>query len=108
MREASFFKDTPRKTLDMDGQPIEFPMLYYDLRCITSIFTANMGKFRKLLPHPNLKPIKMWPGKGLLGITAFEYRDLNDAQKCLPSLYTSSASDYRDCGQSWCLFLELP
>lgn len=75
MRDDPFFKDTPRKTLDMAGQPIEFPILYYDLRCLTAIFTAGTGRLRKLLPHPNLKPIEMWPGKGMLGITAFEYHD---------------------------------
>ena len=75
MREDPFFKDTPRKTLDMDGQPMEFPILYYDLRCITAIFTAGTKALRKLLPHPNFKPIEIWPGRGMLGITAFEYRD---------------------------------
>ena len=75
MRDSAFFKDTPRKTLDMSGQPIEFPILYYDLRCITSIFTAKTDNLKKLLPHSNFKPIEMWPGTGMLGITAFEYHD---------------------------------
>ena len=75
MRDAPFIKDTPRKTLDMDGQQVEFPILYYDLRCITSIFTAKTSRLNKLFPHPNFKPIEMWPGTGMLGITAFEYRD---------------------------------
>ena len=75
MRDDPFFKETPRKTLDMNGQPMEFPILYYDLRCITSIFTAKTKNLEKLLPHPNFRPIEMWPGIGMLGITAFEYRD---------------------------------
>jgi len=75
MRDAPFFNDTPRKILDMAGQQIELPILYYDLRCITSIFTAKTSRLRKLLPHPNFKPIEMWPGTGMLGITAFEYHD---------------------------------
>lgn len=75
MRDAPFFKDTPRKTLDMAGQQIEFPILYYDLRCMTNIFTAKTSRLKKLLPHPNFRPIEIWPGTGMLGITAFEYRD---------------------------------
>ena len=75
MRDAPFFKDTPRKILDMAGQPMEFPILYYDLRCITGIFTAKASRLKKLLPHPNFRPIEMWPGTGMLGITAFEYHD---------------------------------
>ena len=38
MRDASFFKDAPRKILDMDGLQIELAVLYYDVRYITSIF----------------------------------------------------------------------
>jgi len=75
MRVSDFFKATSRKSLDMDGQAIEFPILYYDLRCITSIFTAKTVQLKKLLPHSNFKPIEMWPGTGMLGITAFEYYD---------------------------------
>ena len=75
MRGSPFFKDAPRKTLDMAGQQIEFPILYYDLRCITSIFTAKTNRLKKFLPHPNFRPIEMWPGTSMLGITAFEYRD---------------------------------
>ncbi|MFC1909705.1 acetoacetate decarboxylase family protein [Chloroflexota bacterium] len=75
MRDSPFFKNTPRKTLDMAGQQVEFPILYYDLRCVTSIFTAKTERLKKLLPHSNFKPIEMWPGTGMLGITAFEYYD---------------------------------
>jgi hypothetical protein len=75
MRDDPFFKDTSRRTLDMAGQSIEFPILYYDLRYITSIFTARTSRLKKLLPHPSFKPIEMWPGRAMLAITAFEYHD---------------------------------
>ena len=75
MRDDPFFKDTPRKILDMAGEPIEFPILYYNLRLITAIFTAKTSGLKKLLPHANFKPIEIWPGTGMLGITAFEYSD---------------------------------
>ena len=75
MKDTPFFKDTPRKTLDMAGRQIDFPILYYDLRYITGIFTVKTNKLRNLLPHSNFRPIEIWPGTGMLGITAFEYRD---------------------------------
>jgi hypothetical protein len=75
MRDDPFFKDTPRKTLDMAGEPIEFPILYYDLRLLIAIFTAKIGGLKKLLPHPHFKPLEIWPGTGMLGIAAFEYHD---------------------------------
>jgi hypothetical protein len=75
MRDDLFFKDTPRKTLDMEGRPVEFPILYYDLRCLIAIFTARTSALRKILPHQDFKPIEMLPGTGMVGITAFEYHD---------------------------------
>lgn len=75
MRDDPFFKDTPVKTLDMEGESIDFPILYYDLRAITSIFTAKTKSLRELLPHRNFKPIELWPGTAMLAIAAFEYHD---------------------------------
>jgi len=75
MRDHPFFKDTPRKTLDMAGQPMEFPVFYYDVRFVTAIFTAKTSALKKLLPHRRFKPIQISPGTGMLGITAFEYHD---------------------------------
>jgi hypothetical protein len=75
MRDHPFFKDTPRKTLDMAGQPMEFPVFYYDVRFVTAIFTAKTSALKKLLPHPRFKPIQIWPGTSMLAIAAFEYHD---------------------------------
>lgn len=75
MRDDPFFKDTPRKTLVMAGEPIEFPILYYDFRMISATFTVKTSKLKKLLPHPNFKPIEIFPGTGMIIIVAFEYRD---------------------------------
>jgi len=75
MRDDPFFKNTPRKTLEVAGQQIELPACYYDLRYFTSIFIVKTSLLRKLLPHATFKPIEVFPGTGMLGITAFEYRD---------------------------------
>ena len=75
MRDHPFFKDTPRKTLDMAGQPMEFPIFYYEVRFVTAIFTAKTSALKRLLPHHRFKPIQIWPGTGMLGIAAFEYHD---------------------------------
>lgn len=75
MRDHPFFKDTPKKALDMAGQPMEFPIFYYDVRFVTAIFTAKTSALKKLLPHRRFKPIQIWPGTGMLGIAAFEYHD---------------------------------
>ena len=75
MRDDDFFKDTPRNTLEMKGLSFEFPVLYYDFRFMTCIFTVKIDRLKKILPHSQFIPIQIWPGTGMLSITAFEYRD---------------------------------
>lgn len=75
MREDDFFKDTPKKTLDIGGRQVEFPALYYDFRFVNCVFAANIGRLKQILPHPQFQPIQVWPGTGMVSITAFEYRD---------------------------------
>lgn len=75
MRDHDFFKDTPKKTLEVEGLSVDFPVLYYDFRFVSCIFTAKIKRLKKILPHPQFTPIQIWPGTGMLSITAFEYRD---------------------------------
>ncbi len=75
MRDDAFFKDTPRNPMTKEGLTVEFPILYYDLRMIAATFIAKTSLIKKILPHPNYKPVEIWPGTGMLGIFAFEYLD---------------------------------
>jgi hypothetical protein len=75
MRDDPFFKDTPRNPMTIEGLTVEFPILYYDLRMIAATFTAKTSLIKKILPHPNYKPVEIWPGTGMLGVFAFEYFD---------------------------------
>lgn len=75
MRDDPFFKDTPRNILDMAGEPLEFPILYYDFRTVMATFTAKTSGLKRLLPHDNFRPIEIRPGRGMLGIIALEYCD---------------------------------
>jgi hypothetical protein len=75
MRDDDFFKDTPKKILDMKGQPAEFPALYYDFRFMNCMFNVKVNRLKKILPHPQFKPIQMWPGTGMLAVCFFEYRN---------------------------------
>jgi len=76
MRDDPFFEGTPIKTLDMEGEPFEFPILYYDFRMISSTFSAKDQKAQKTPPPPPISsPLRFLPGTGMLIITAFEYLD---------------------------------
>lgn len=75
MRDHDFFKDTPRKTYDLEGIPVDFPILYYDYRAVSCTFTAKIKRLKSILPHPQFEPIQIWPGTGIVSVVAFEYRD---------------------------------
>jgi hypothetical protein len=75
MRDDDFFKNTPSKTLKMNGESVDFPVLYFDFRFVTCVFTVKINRLKTILPHPDFVPIQVWPGTGMLAITAFEYRD---------------------------------
>jgi len=89
MRDDQFFKDTPRTTFNMAGKPIYFPILYYDSRMISGTFTVKTKRLKKLLPHPNFKPVEILPGVSVFTIAALEYRDTsiepyNEIAICTP------------------------
>jgi len=51
MRDDPFFEGTPRKTLDMEGESLEFPILYYDFRMISSTFSAKIEVSEKVVSN---------------------------------------------------------
>ncbi|MCU0597198.1 MAG: acetoacetate decarboxylase family protein [Desulfobacterota bacterium] len=56
------------------GRKFKLPVFYYDNTSITAIYTASTNKVKKLLPHPAMNPIEMFPGRCMVAFTAFEYR----------------------------------
>jgi len=75
MRDNEFFKGTPRKTYEIQGRKVEFPVFYYDFSAVTASFIVKASKLREMLPHPKFVPAEIWPGTGVLTISAYEYRD---------------------------------
>jgi hypothetical protein len=75
MKDDVFFADTKRESFDIEGQSVEFPVFYYDYRFVTCVVTAKTDRLKALLPHPEFKVAELWPGAGLLSMTAFEYKD---------------------------------
>ena len=75
MRDSEFFKGVPRKSYEVQGQSIEFPVFYYDFSSVTASFIVKANKLREVLPHPQFIPAEIWPGSGVLIIKVFEFRD---------------------------------
>lgn len=52
----------------------KLPVFYYDNTSITAIFTASTRMVKKFLPHEEMHPVEIFPGRSLVGFSAFEYR----------------------------------
>lgn len=56
------------------------PIFYYDASSFTSIYTADTEKVKAYLPFPEvMKPVEIFPGRALIALTAFEYKDTDIA-----------------------------
>lgn len=52
----------------------KLPAYYPDNTTMTVTFTASTAKVRRYLPHREMHPVELYPGRCLIGFTAFEYR----------------------------------
>jgi hypothetical protein len=75
MRGSPFFDGVRQVELTYAGETSAMPIFYYDGSAITALFAARLGALRGLLPDPRFVPARLAPGLGVIGVTAFEYRD---------------------------------
>jgi hypothetical protein len=75
--KSDFFKGIVQWEIKKEGLEGSFklPVFYYDNTSITAIYTASTSKVKKYLPHPEMYPVELFPGRCLVGFTAFEYRN---------------------------------
>ncbi|WP_051109901.1 acetoacetate decarboxylase family protein [Massilia niastensis] len=74
--DVSWFRTIPKVKLDV-GFETYSPNFYYKNRRITAIFTADIERLRKLMPVEVMKavqPVQLWPGRGVVALTAYEYQ----------------------------------
>jgi hypothetical protein len=50
------------------------PYRYFDNTSMAVIYTANTAKIKDLLPHPEMTPVELVPGRCLVAFACFEYR----------------------------------
>jgi hypothetical protein len=53
----------------------KFPMFYYDQTSLVVLFTASTDRARRYLPHPDMHPIELYPGRCFVTFLACEYRE---------------------------------
>lgn len=71
---TDFFKGIKQWEVERDGWKGKVPVFYYDTTSMTAIYTVSTAKMKPLLPHPEMCPIELMPGRALIAFTAFEYR----------------------------------
>jgi len=71
--DVDFFNTYKKEIRTYDGVELSVPIYYYDNSAIQGIFTANYEKLKSLLPA-GVEPIKIFPGRGLIAFTSFNYR----------------------------------
>lgn len=73
--EDQFFQNVEQREVEITGGKCDVPILYRDVFAASGIFTAPALALKNLLPTSQLVPVEMFPGKGLLVFTAYDYRD---------------------------------
>jgi hypothetical protein len=71
---SDFFRGIMRWNVERNGVTRLLPYFYYDSLSLGTVYTASSVEVRKLIPHPDLHPIELTPGRCLAAFAAFEYR----------------------------------
>ncbi|MFZ5573433.1 MAG: acetoacetate decarboxylase family protein [Thermodesulfobacteriota bacterium] len=58
---------------------VTLPIFYYDASAFTGIYTAPTQRVKAWMPFPGATPLEILPGRSLIAISAFEYRDTDIA-----------------------------
>ena len=69
-----FFR-APRETRSTSAGPVELPILYFDVRNVVALFAAPLGPTRDALRGTGLVPATLSPGKAVVGLSFYDYRD---------------------------------
>jgi len=73
--DLSWFRGIEKTKVDMGFESYS-PNFYYSNSRVTAVFTADLGRLRELMPAEVLEtvqPIQIWPGRGLVALTAYAY-----------------------------------
>ncbi len=58
---------------------VTLPIFYYDAAAFSGIFTAPTCRVKAYMPFPGITPLEIFPGRSLIAVSAFEYRDTDIA-----------------------------
>lgn len=73
--DLSWFKTLEKTKVDIGFESYS-PNFYYENSKVTAIYTADLDRLRELMPAEVLEqvePLQVWPGRGLVALTAYAY-----------------------------------
>ncbi len=68
--------DQPLQLNDKISKNYLFPTFYGDVTCAIAVFMCNYEKARAIMPHPDLKPVKMTQGRALVTFSCYVYKNV--------------------------------
>lgn len=74
--DLRWFEQLKKERVDIGFESYS-PNFYYRNSRVTAIYTADLDKLRELIPaevRAHVRPIQVWPGRGLVALTAYTYR----------------------------------
>ncbi|CAM3776214.1 acetoacetate decarboxylase (ADC) [Roseateles saccharophilus] len=74
--DLSWFKQLKKERVDIGFESYS-PNFYYKTSRVTAIYTADLDRLKALMPAKVLEqvqPLQVWPGRGLIALTAYTYR----------------------------------
>ena len=72
---SSFFEGVQQRRLRAGTVDLLAPGFYPDVQAMSGVFLADLAAVRRLLPSPRLRPLSPIPGRGLVAVHCFIYRD---------------------------------
>lgn len=68
------FFDVPRTVRNTSEGRVELPILYYDVRNVVALFTADLAKVRDVLVGTGLEAVTAGSKRAVVGLSFYEYR----------------------------------
>lgn len=72
---TDFFEGISQRDISIRGTPGKAPMFFRDVSMLLAIFTADRKAAAALLPSSRYHTLNISPGRALVGVSCFEYRD---------------------------------
>lgn len=95
--DLSWFKELKKTKVDIGFESYS-PNFYYKNNKVTVVYTADIDTLRSLIPadvSEHVKPLQVWPGRGLVALTAYayEYCDNDSYNEISLSIVTNKPGD---------------